>query len=166
MLVILSDPGFYECFDGEILEEIGFGSSQRVIHIKNSLINVNYCETCKFFRPPRTHHCSKCNKCVEKMDHHCTLLAACVGVRNYKFFVLYLGCLTLHMILNIAIFTLVIVVVPLKDYRSIISIINVITTALLLFPVAWMFISHNLLITYNETTFETVIHWIFENIAN
>lgn len=32
---------------------------------------VSICKKCLTPKPPRTHHCSICNKCVLKMDHHC-----------------------------------------------------------------------------------------------
>jgi palmitoyltransferase len=41
-------------------------------------------------KPPRTHHCKTCNKCVLKMDHHCPWINNCVGQRNYRYFVEFL----------------------------------------------------------------------------
>jgi Uncharacterized protein containing DHHC-type Zn finger len=32
------------------------------------------CKKCIAPKPPRTHHCSVCNKCILKMDHHCRIL--------------------------------------------------------------------------------------------
>jgi len=49
-----------------------------------------YCKKCKTVKPDRAHHCSTCGKCVLKMDHHCPWLATCVGLRNYKPFLLFL----------------------------------------------------------------------------
>ena len=32
---------------------------------------INYCECCDQYKPPRTHHCRKCCVCIHRMDHHC-----------------------------------------------------------------------------------------------
>jgi len=32
---------------------------------------VRFCQKCRVFKPPRTHHCSVCQRCVLRMDHHC-----------------------------------------------------------------------------------------------
>ncbi|KAF1815639.1 zf-DHHC-domain-containing protein [Eremomyces bilateralis CBS 781.70] len=49
-----------------------------------------YCKKCRTSKPDRAHHCSSCKRCVLKMDHHCPWLATCVGLRNYKAFLLFL----------------------------------------------------------------------------
>lgn len=49
-----------------------------------------FCKKCQYPKPDRTHHCSTCKRCVLKMDHHCPWLATCVGLRNYKAFLLFL----------------------------------------------------------------------------
>ena len=53
------------------------------------------CATCRTFKPRRSHHCSRCGRCVLRMDHHCTWLDTCVGAYNYASFLLLLLHLTL-----------------------------------------------------------------------
>ncbi|XP_046835712.1 palmitoyltransferase ZDHHC16A isoform X1 [Vespa crabro] len=52
---------------------------------------VSICKKCIKPKPPRTHHCSICNKCVLKMDHHCPWLNNCVGHYNHRYFFQYMA---------------------------------------------------------------------------
>jgi len=45
-----------------------------------------WCTHCQNFKPPRSHHCRECGKCVLKMDHHCPWVLNCIGFYNYKLF--------------------------------------------------------------------------------
>eukprot|EP01023_Acetabularia_acetabulum_P025472 TRINITY_DN24388_c0_g2_i1.p1 TRINITY_DN24388_c0_g2~~TRINITY_DN24388_c0_g2_i1.p1 ORF type:complete len:348 (-),score=6.49 TRINITY_DN24388_c0_g2_i1:327-1229(-) len=67
-------------------------------------LSPRYCRKCQHWKPPRTHHDSVSGNCVLKMDHYCIWVVNCVGLLNYKFFVLFLfyaqisctfGCLLL-----------------------------------------------------------------------
>lgn len=54
----------------------------------------DYCHICCLARPPLTHHCRDCNKCVLRRDHHCYLLGKCVGYYNQRYFIvlcIYVG---------------------------------------------------------------------------
>ena len=51
---------------------------------------MRWCRTCNNVKPPICHHCSVCNTCVLRMDHHCPWMNNCVGLRNYRYFFLFL----------------------------------------------------------------------------
>ncbi|XP_072883121.1 palmitoyltransferase ZDHHC16-like isoform X2 [Hemitrygon akajei] len=64
---------------------------------KNNIPTVSICRKCINPKPPRTHHCSICNRCILKMDHHCPWLNNCVGHYNHRYFFSFclfmmLGC--------------------------------------------------------------------------
>ncbi|KAI8897943.1 DHHC palmitoyltransferase-domain-containing protein [Globomyces pollinis-pini] len=53
-----------------------------------------WCKECSCYKPPRSHHCSICNKCVLKMDHHCPWLNNCIGQNNHAYFLRFIGSVT------------------------------------------------------------------------
>lgn len=63
-------------------------------HVQNITVSstgaARFCKKCHTPKPDRTHHCSTCKRCVLKMDHHCPWLSTCLGLHNYKAFVLFL----------------------------------------------------------------------------
>lgn len=58
-----------------------FVNSQRVV--------IRYNDTCHFYQPPRAHHCSVNDNCIERFDHHCPWVGTTVGKRNYRSFLLF-----------------------------------------------------------------------------
>lgn len=72
------------------------------ITIKRSNGRPRWCSKCSAPKPDRCHHCRQCGRCVLKMDHHCPwLLDSCIGLRNYKAFVLFLLYTSLFCVLCI-----------------------------------------------------------------
>lgn len=61
----------------------GDGEARELIHYAP-----NFCGHCKLWKPPRTHHCSFCRRCVLRMDHHCPFTGNCIGFRNHGHFML------------------------------------------------------------------------------
>lgn len=59
--------------------------AQRQAHNSHSM-----CGQCQTYKPPASHHCRICNRCVSKMDHHCPWMNNCVGAANLKHFILFL----------------------------------------------------------------------------
>ncbi|KAL2913498.1 Palmitoyltransferase [Polyrhizophydium stewartii] len=58
-------------------------------------VRPRWCRTCLCYKPPRSHHCSYCNRCVLRMDHHCPWLNTCIGHHNLPHFVRFLVSVTI-----------------------------------------------------------------------
>ena len=55
------------------------------------------CDKCGRSKPPRAHHCLICKACILKLDHHCPWVNNCIGLRNHRYFVLFLFYISLAM---------------------------------------------------------------------
>ncbi|CAF4856690.1 unnamed protein product, partial [Rotaria sp. Silwood2] len=120
--------------------------------------DVAQCTSCFIVKPPRTHHCRNCGHCIDTMDHHCPWLCNCVGRRNYRFFLLFLFTLLIH--INITFICSLYLIIALRENlvqtKVFISFILVICTAILAGLAGGLFGLHVILVSKSITTFEQV----------
>ncbi len=56
------------------------------IDIKNRTFGLKYCSGCHFFKPIRSHHCSKCDVCVEEFGKYIIYFFG-LNIKNIDFYV-------------------------------------------------------------------------------
>lgn len=47
--------------------------------VNNHRVVIRYNDTCHFYQPPRAHHCSVNDNCIERFDHHCPWVGTTIG---------------------------------------------------------------------------------------
>ncbi|KAJ0977960.1 hypothetical protein J5N97_013434 [Dioscorea zingiberensis] len=131
------------------------------VSINGFVVKVKYCETCFLYRPPRASHCSICNNCVQKFDHHCPWVGQCIGLRNYRFFFLFISTST-FLCIFVFIISWLNIIGERKHYKSlgksmtgeIISLVLIIYTFIAVWFVGGLTVFHVYLISTNQTTYE------------
>lgn len=112
------------------------------------------CDICVRYKPPRSHHCSVCNKCFLKYDHHCSIFGSCIFFQKYKFFYQFLVYNLLFTLFVCGIYTSEISKGVNRKALLISYAINLGLLVVMLIYNGIMLIFHTFLILNNETTVE------------
>ncbi|KAI5006784.1 probable protein S-acyltransferase 1 [Hordeum vulgare subsp. vulgare] len=130
--------------------------------VNGCVVKVKYCDTCLLYRPPRTSHCSICNNCVQKFDHHCPWVGQCIGLRNYRFFFLFISTSTLLCFYVFALSWLNIAAER-EEYSGsllksmggeVLSVVLIVYTFVSVWFVGGLTVFHLYLMSTNQTTYE------------
>ncbi|CAA3030812.1 probable S-acyltransferase 1 [Olea europaea subsp. europaea] len=129
--------------------------------VNGHTVKMKYCDTCLLYRPPRASHCSICNNCVQRFDHHCPWVGQCIGIRNYRFFYMFVSTST---ILCIYVFVVswvnIVNILHRKDKLwkamsgDILSAILIVYCFITFWFVGGLTVFHFYLISTNQTTYE------------
>ncbi|GLI60784.1 hypothetical protein VaNZ11_003017 [Volvox africanus] len=89
MLTACRDPGIIPRQEPDQEYLSGTKPRTKEVFVNNQRVVIRYNDTCHFYQPPRAHHCSVNDNCIERFDHHCPWVGTTIGLRNYRTFLLF-----------------------------------------------------------------------------
>lgn len=92
--------------------------------LRESQENGVYCEHCKMKRPEGSWHCVMCNACILRRDHHCSILSRCIGLHNYRYFIVFLFYVAVSMMYSVY-FNYYFVATKFEDFGMIVSFLRI-----------------------------------------
>jgi len=116
-----------------------------------------FCKRCERWKPERSHHCSVMGRCVLKMDHYCIWVVNCVGLLNYKFFLLFLVYTLLASLMAVCVLAKPVIDFfngKLRGPTAPVIFISAVTDAAFTASVAGFLVMHLQLLAANCTTIE------------
>ncbi|KAH0583580.1 hypothetical protein H2248_009203 [Termitomyces sp. 'cryptogamus'] len=143
----------------------------RDLRVREDVVRVKYCPTCKMYRPPRSSHCKMCDNCVDGCDHHCQWVNNCIGRRNYTTFFALLCAAVITLVLIIitsALHLWLLATLPnlseqtpgfrhaLGDRKGVGSAVAFCLSIIVILPVGALLTYHARLLLLNVTTIEMV----------
>ena len=146
----------------------------RHVEVNGHMVLVRYNDTCNFYQPPRAHHCSVLNDCIERFDHYCPWVGTTIGKRNYRFYLIFVFSCTVLCVFTFACSAYLVKIRSDDPDTSVGEAIRGEPGAL--FMMAYVFIGiwfvgglsgfHIYLLSRNQTTYENIRYSYDRNSAN
>jgi len=89
LVTACTDPGVIPRQEPDAEYLTGQKPRSKDVWVNGQRVVVRYNDTCHFYQPPRAHHCSVNDNCIERFDHHCPWVGTTIGRRNYRTFLLF-----------------------------------------------------------------------------
>ena len=143
----------------------------RKVQVGAAVFTSKYCPQCKRYRGLRMKHCHSCNNCVVKWDHHCPWTGTCIGIRNYRYFYLFVTSTVLLCTFDIIVTVLQTIILVIQEAKNNTDFGVIILQGIAVNPIGpilcvygvvmvWSLLSlwgfHTYLIAKNQTTYEHI----------